>query len=299
MAEVTKDGMTHPYPDDYWNRKEGDPRERFVCVQSVYVDDQDFLWVLDPAAPMLEKVLQNGPKLVKIDLTKNQPVQTILFDQTIAPEKSYLNDLRIDSKSGHAFITESGVGSIIVVDLKSGKARRLLEGHPSTKAEPDKRLAVDGMMLTDPKTGTAPQFHADGIALDQQKGILYFHALTARKLYKVKTSDLLDENMSEKELAQSVVAVGETDSPDGMIVGKDGSLYLAAFEKNAIVRVNPENAKQETVIEDKRLQWPDTMAWGPGGELYVTTSQIHRMPKFHGGKSAIEEPYRVYKLKVE
>src|SRR5215218_6149829 len=81
VAEVTKDGMTHPYPDDYWNRKEGNPRERFVCVQSVYVDDQDFLWVLDPAAPMLEKVVQNGPKLVKIDLTKNQPVQTILFDQ--------------------------------------------------------------------------------------------------------------------------------------------------------------------------------------------------------------------------
>ena len=298
VAEVLKDGTIHPYPDEFWNRNEGNPRERFVCVQSVYVDPEDALWVLDPAAPMLDKVVENGPKLVKIDLASNKVVQTILFDKTVAPEKSYLNDIRIDQKSGHAFITESGVGSIVIVDLKSGQARRVLQDSPTTKAEPDKSLVVDGMKLIDPKTGTAPQFNADGIALDQDKGILYFHPLSARKLYKVKTSDLLNEKLSGEELASRVVTVGETAAPDGMILGKDGMVYLAAFEEDAIVRVDPGTGKSQTVIRDERLQWPDTMSWGPSGELYVTTSQIHRMPKFHAGQSARKEPYRVYMLSV-
>src|SRR5258707_740691 len=86
----------------------------------------------------------------------------------------------------------------------------VLERDPTTKAEPDKPLIVDGMTLIDPKTGTAPQLNADGIALDQSRGVLYYHALTARKLYKVKTSDLLNENLTDKELAARVVTIGET-----------------------------------------------------------------------------------------
>ena len=37
-------------------------------------------------------------------------------------ERSDRNDMRMDTKTGHAFITESGTGAIIVVDLKSGQA---------------------------------------------------------------------------------------------------------------------------------------------------------------------------------
>lgn len=297
VAEVLKDGSVKPYPDEQWNRKEGDPAKRFVCVQSVYVDDQDVLWILDPAAPMLDKVVEHGPKLLKVDLATNKIVHTYSFDKKIAPELSYLNDVRIDTKGGHAFMTESGVGSLVILDLKSGAARRVLTGDPTTKAEAGKPIVVDGFNLIDPKRGTAPQFNADGIALDVKKGLLYYHALTGTKLYQVKTSDLLDEKLSEKDLAARVVTVGTTEAPDGMLVDPEGRVYLAAIEKDAIVRVDPVSGKSETVLQDKRLQWPDSMSWGPDGALYVTTSQIHRMPKFHEGKSARTEPYRVYKLK--
>jgi hypothetical protein len=48
----------------------------FICVQSVLVDDQDNLWVLDPVAPKMQEIVKGGPKLVKIDLATNQVVQT-------------------------------------------------------------------------------------------------------------------------------------------------------------------------------------------------------------------------------
>jgi DNA-binding beta-propeller fold protein YncE len=77
-------------------------------VQSVVVDDQDALWVLDPTSPKTEAVVKGGSKLVKIDLAKNKVTQSIIFDENVAPERSYLNDVRVDTRTGHAFITESG-----------------------------------------------------------------------------------------------------------------------------------------------------------------------------------------------
>lgn len=81
-----------------------------------------------------------------------------------------------------------------------------------------------------------------------------------------------------------------------MLAGPDGSIYRAAFEKNQIARFDPKTKRTTTVIEDKRLQWPDTMSWGPNGSLYVTTSQIHRTAQFDQGESKVQEPFRIYRL---
>jgi sugar lactone lactonase YvrE len=264
----------------------------------VVVDDQDRLWVLDPAAPKTESVVKGGPKLVCFDLHSNRPVQTIAFDDSTAPEKSYLNDVRFDTAQGHAFITESGVGSIIVVDLKGGKARRRLAGSGSTKKEPEAEITVDGLKVIDPKTGTAPNFNADGIALDKEGGWLYFHPLAGATMYRVRTKDLVDESLDDAALAGKVENLGKTPKPDGMLEGPRGVVYMTAIEEDAIVRFDPDSRKVTPVIKDRRLQWPDTMAWGPGNYLYVTTSQIHRMPKFHGGVSKQEGPFALYRLKV-
>lgn len=297
VAEIIK-GKPKPYPDEAWNAKDGPAGKRWVCVQSVVVDDQDFLWVLDPASPKTEAVVPGGPKLVKIDLKSDQVVQIIPFSDKIAPERSYLNDVRIDTKSGHAFMTESGTGAIIVVDLKSGQARRLLADSATTKLEPDASVTVDGMKILDPKTQLAPGFQADGIALDRTGGWLYYHALTGTQLYRVKTGDLLNESLTARQLESKVQKLGPTPKPDGMLESDGAAVYLTAIEENAIVRYDPQSKKLTMVVKDEKLQWPDTMAWGPDGQLYVTCSQIHRMPKYHGGESKQKGPYMLYRLKV-
>ena len=297
VAEIVN-GKPVPYPDAAWNAKDGPPGGRWVCVQSVVVDDQNALWVLDPASPKTEAVVPGGPKLVKIDLKTNKVVQTIPFDEKIAPEKSYLNDVRFDTKSGHAFISESGTGALIVVDLKSGQARRLLADSPATKLEPDATITVDGMKIIDPKTQQAPAFQADGIALDKEGGWLYFHALTAATMYRIMTEHLLDESLAPAQLAAKVEKLGQTPKPDGMLEGRDSTVYLAAFEENGIVRFDARSKKSTTIISDSKLQWPDTMAWGPDGQLYVTCSQIHRMPKYHGGENKQQGPYMLYRLRI-
>jgi sugar lactone lactonase YvrE len=294
VAELIN-GQPKAFPDEEWN-KSGAPASHFVCVQSVIVDDQEQLWILDPASPKMKGVVKGGPKLVKVDLATNKVVQNIPFGGNVAPARSYLNDVRIDTAAGKAFITESGKGAIIVVDLSNGKARRLLDGHESVRREKNFKLVIDGKELRDEKTKSPPQIASDWIALDTTNGYLYYHALTGHALYRIKTSYLVDEKLSKRDLEALVEKVGQTPAPDGMLEAPDGSVYLTNIGGNAVVRWNATSRSIETIITEKRLLWPDTLSWGPDGELYVTASQIQNMPRFNNGKSVRTEPYKLWKI---
>ncbi len=63
-----------------------------------------------------------------------------------------------------AFTTDSGVkGALVVLHLASGKARRVLDGHPSIKRTRG-AVKADGEVLRRPD-GARREFAADGIAL--------------------------------------------------------------------------------------------------------------------------------------
>ena len=73
-----------------------------VSVQSVVVDPDDRLWLLDTGAPLLKNIVPEGPKLVAIDLHTNQVVKTILLPPETAGTNSYMNDIRFDLRHGDA-----------------------------------------------------------------------------------------------------------------------------------------------------------------------------------------------------
>ena len=54
----------------------------------------------------------------------------------------------------------------------------------------------------------------------------------------------------------------------------------------------------EVVIADARLAWPDSLAISTEGDLYITVSQIHLLPRFNDGASRRKDGYRLLKLPV-
>jgi sugar lactone lactonase YvrE len=287
VAEL-KGNQVIPYPDGSWNQwKAGQyPKKQWVCVQSVYVDGKNNLWVLDPASPHMKGVVADGPKLVKFDLNTNMPMQTYSFDRTVAPEKSYLNDVRIDLQHNIAYITDSGLGAIVVLNLADGTARRLLADHPSTKAE-DTKIVINGQ--TWERDGKNPKINSDGIALDPRNQTLYYQALTGRTLYSVPVAALLDKKLTPEQLGQKVTKVTPNVVVDGIEFGVDGKLYLSSIEDYSIKRLALPSKRIEGVMNDARLVWPDSFARGSGSSMYVTTSQIHLGPN-------PASPYRVFKF---
>jgi sugar lactone lactonase YvrE len=108
-----------------------------------------------------------GPKLVNVDLktNTNKVSRVIPFGPDIAKSDSYLNDVRVDLRNNDtAYLTDSGMGGIVVLDLSTGAARRPLDGHPFVLAEPNVSIVIDGKPVLGPD-GTAPQTNSDGIAL--------------------------------------------------------------------------------------------------------------------------------------
>ena len=82
---------------------------------------------------------------------------------------------------------------------------------------------------------------------------------------------------------------------DGMEIGRDGEVLFTAIERNAIMARN-RDGKIRTVAESPLLAWPDSLAFGPDGALYVTTSQIHRTPMFDPTATTPTEPFRVLRI---
>ncbi len=287
VAELVE-GAPVPYPTEAWNAWAPgvDPATHFVCVQSVTVDDRGFLWILDPANPGFQGVVPGGPKLLKVDLGSDEIVETFRFDEAVAPSNSYLNDLRVDSGRGVVYLSESGTGALVVLDTNTGRSRRLLADHPSTKAEPIE-LVIGGASWK--RGGQTPQVHADGIALSPDRAWVYYQALTGRTMYRVPTAMLRDADLSADALAAGVERVAESGVSDGIAFDAEGYLYLTSLEEDAINRLTPDHAL-ERVVHDARLAWPDSFAVATDGSIYFTTAQIHRGPN-------PPEPYRLWRIR--
>ncbi|QAY78232.1 SMP-30/gluconolactonase/LRE family protein [Sphingosinicella sp. BN140058] len=272
-----KDGALIPYPDEEWNswrnasKNEMTPDDHWVCVQSVVADRKGSLWVLDPAAPATEQRVKGGQKLVRIELSENRVVQSFMFGDDVAPEGSYLNDVRFHPDGHRAYITDSGAtGALIVVDLGTGEAWRVLHGHPSTQPDPKVLVKHRGEVLRR-ADGRGAEFAADGIEVSPDGAFLYWQALTGHTLYRIATEAL--EVRDDRALGEKVERVGEVGVSDGYWMDRQGRLYLSALEEDAVKRRLPDGA-METVVQDSRLRWPDSFAEGPDGAIYVTSSHI-------------------------
>ena len=274
-----KDGRLRPYPDEGWNgwrnarKDEVTPHDHWVCVQSVVADQRGSLWVLDPAAPAQAHLVAGGAKLVRIDLATDRVTQTIAFDEDAAPQGSYLNDVRFSNDGRYAYITDSGVqGALLVVDIASGKAARVLDGHPSTQMKKGLDVTADGKVLRRPD-GRGVEFSADGIELSGDGKYLYWQAIKGDELYRIPTAALQGD-----DIGGQVEPYGTNGVNDGLLIARGTDLmYLTSVQDDAIkVRDLSEgpSAPARIVVQDERLRWPDTFGQGPDGTIYVTTSHI-------------------------
>jgi len=302
VVEV-RDRKAVPFPDAATAGPDGDPATRLVSVQSVVVDAADRLWALDTGIAH-GKAEPGAAKLVGYDLTTGTAVRSVAFPADVMVPGTYLNDVRVDlarGTAGTAYVTDSssrGPNGILVVDLATGAVRRRLAGHPSVRPDPSFMAVVEGhplrLHLADRRA--APfAVGADGIALSPDGATLYYCPLSARRLYAVPTSALADPAVTEEALAAAVQDLGDKPASDGLEMDAAGRLYATAYELNAVL-VREADGTWQPLAHDSRLLWPDTLAVGPDGFLYVVANQLHRQASFHGGNDMRRPPYLVARI---
>src|ERR1700712_123427 len=300
VAELLPNGDLKAYPDPRWNAWRNAQQDsltatdHWVCVQSVVADKRGSLWVIDAGAPAQAQVVPGAPKLVKIDLASNTVAKVYPFGLDVAPQGSYLNDVRLSPDGKFAYITDSGTsGALVVVNLESGKARRALDGAPSTQFEKGLMVKVDGKPLQRPD-GRGVQFAADGIALSPNGDTLYWQAVKGKTLYRMATDALQSAPLAD--LPGKVEKVGENGPADGLLIDNAGTMYISSVEDHAIkVR---RGAEVSVLLEDKKMRWPDTFTQGPDGTVYVTDSRIPDM-NFYNPKQGPALKTSLYKIVVK
>ncbi len=256
------------------------PEQRFVCVQSVTCDPQGNLWVVDAATPILSLEVKGRPKLLRIDLRRNKVAQVYAFGPSVA-QGSYLNDIRFTPDGQRAVLTNLGQpGCLIVLNVRPGQARRVLDGHPSTQFQPGVVVTVGGRALRRPD-GETPQFSADGIAIDARGEYVHSQATTGRTMYWASLERLFDPQLTPAQQGEAVETVAQTFIADAYWMSGRGKLFLTSCSDNSVKRMLPDKTFAVTA-RDPRLLWPDSMAEGPNGVIYVTASHIPEMKAWRG-----------------
>jgi sugar lactone lactonase YvrE len=324
VAEIAN-GQLKPFPDPQTNQfnpanpQDQDPRTHLVSVQSVMCDSANRLWLLDSGSINMQPIIDGAAKMWAYDLQTRQRVKEITFGDAVK-KNTYLNDVRFDLKrgaQGTAYITDSGAGGIIVVDLASGQAWRKLDGHPSVMADKSLTLVVESTPL---KKRSAigeekpVQVNSDGIALSPDGKTLYYAALTGHTIYSVSTDFLANRTASGTDADKAVQKIAEKFSAnDGMICDAKGRIYTADFEDGVIRRFTPSEttkpaesnvtqldneAKSQIIVQDERLLWPDTMAIH-NGKLFVTSNQLNRQAAYNGGQTQLEPPFAIFEYPID
>jgi sugar lactone lactonase YvrE len=297
VAEL-RDGEEVAYPGAEFNVFDDQrPADCLVSVQSVVVDPEGRLWLLDTGSIEFGPTIPGGAKLVCVD--SDRVVQTIRFPSDVALETTYLNDIRFDlrrGEAGMAFITDSGVGAgpngLIVVDLASGRSWRKLTGHPTMRPVDGFVAIIEGR----PMAGLA--IGVDGIAISADGERLYVCPLSSRRLYSVSVEALADEEAGDEAVAATLEDHGEKGASDGLESDADGRIYASNYEQGAILVRQP-GGDWEALVHRADLVFVDTLSVAADGHIYYTVNQVHRQPLLQGGNDLRERPYALMRTPIE
>ena len=285
-------GQPVEWPDASWQ----DPtrsEQAFRNVLSVRIDRQNRLWALDNGDHGIHPA-----RLLSFDLSTNQLHSVHEFDRSIAGLGSHLNDFQISSDGQWIYIADASffgkTPALLVHNTQTGVTRRLLQGHPSVSAEhftpvvQGRSMEILGLLSIRPGV--------DSIGLDKQDQWLYFAPITNLNLYRIRTEDLRNAQISAVDLAGRVEIFGAKTMSDGITLDRQGTIYLSDLEHSAIVTLRQDRSLQ-TLIQDQRLRWPDGFSFGPQGWLYVTCSALHQVFGRLPGQISAAGPFQIFRLK--
>ncbi|MBE7728706.1 bleomycin resistance protein [Komagataeibacter sp. FXV3] len=290
VFRVASDGTPQPFPGGSWNawRPGADAASAFVMVNGLHIFSDDTLWVVDQGIdPTKGTSVPGGQKLVQLDPHDGRVLQVLRWGNDILPPGSAMNDLRIAGDL--MFVTDSGLGGIIIHNMRSGETVRRLSEHPLLRATPDKPLrGRDGHILRD-SNGKRPLVHSDMLEITADRKWFYF-STPSGPLRRIPTDILLDASLTDGQRAARIEKVINLPTIMGTAIDTLGNLYYADAEHGRIVVLTPEK-KQLTLFEDPRLVDGDALFITADRHMLVPVAQTERLPTNNAGVNALKLPF--------
>ena len=279
-------GAAVPYPSG------AAQAQLFDTVLGITIDRFNRLWTIDHGNHGL-----GTPRIIGIDLDTGKVVRNQTFNKSLAPMGSFLQDLQVSADGRTIVIADASfwrkMPAIIVYDVETGQARRVLESHRSVSAEPyvirsqGREMQFMGGIVT-------LRGGVDGIALGPDW--LYYAALSGSALYRVELSDLRNNKLPAAQLASRVERFSDKPLSDGLSIDTTGNVYITDVEHGAIFIVGSERPLR-TLIQSESVRWPEALSFGPDGYLYLSDSALPDLILQTREHIKTSGPYRIFRFR--
>lgn len=292
IGEYKGDGHWQPYPDAAWNQwVPGEAAgNAYISANALRIGPDGALWVIDMGSPKRDdKRVPGGARLIRIDLASNTVSRIYPLDDAL-PADGMPNDVRFNKRM--AYLTDSGHAGLLVVDLDTGKARRVLNDAKSAGARHDSRFAGAPLM----QKGKPARVQADQLEVSPDGKWLYFQP-AAGPMSRVATALVDDPSVSPAKLEAAVTHFADTPATGATTIDAQGNIYLSDVDHPRILKFTPEGT-MSVVTDDPRLTWIDAMWLDTKGNLWLPDAQLGRTAPYQEGQSHVKFPLTIYSLQV-
>ncbi|WP_394539227.1 L-dopachrome tautomerase-related protein [Lysobacter enzymogenes] len=286
LAEA-KDGRLAPYPDMSVQKNGAAASDATLDTPlGISVDRKGRLWVIDMGLNL------GKTRLWSFDLNTGQLARKYELPASVAPEGSFVQDFAIDEARGWAYLADIADPGLIALNLDDGHARRF-GGHASLQAE-DIDMRIDGRVVD--FGGKPARVGVNPITLSADRETLFFGAMNGTTWYRLPAR-LLRDGADDAAVAAAIAPAGPKPISDGVATDAAGTHWFTDLQRHAVVRLGRDGRLRDA-LRDPRLQWPDNLALGPDGWIYLSVNQLDRTPAFTGGADRGRPPYYLYRFRA-
>jgi len=291
VVEVMGDGTTRPFPNPQWASAPGADGVGMQAVLGLRATPDGIVWMLDNGS--------TPPKLVGWDLGNDTLHRVIPIPEPASIKGSFLNDFAVDPVNGAIYIADFAdapeKAALVVVELASGEARRVLQGDRSTRPE-GVPIVVENRHVRLRKgdgTDAEPRIGVNPITIDVEYQWVYFGAMNGNTLWRARTTDLINDGLSPAELSARVERFGHKPVSDGISIDSGGGVYITDLGEGGIGVTIEGGSYRVLVADQQKLSWPDAISGGPDGRMYVAVNQLHKSPPLNGGVNGATPPFYI------
>ena len=237
LVELDSDGQAEAWPDS----TPPDSGRALTGIRALHIDDEGALWILDA-----------GPRLLRVDLMQDQFTREIRLDEAFPDAGHQPDGLGVDAELGVAYIIDSGEPGLVVLDMYTDEARRMLEDTPALRPATDEGNGRAHMVLS-------PDLR---YLLWQPRG--------SSDIYRLETEVMQFTELDTEELTSMVEHFGTPGPARALAMDPAGLLYVAVIDddESVIVRID-HFGTPDIVSREAALAGITAMSSTRGGDLLI------------------------------
>lgn len=293
-----KNGSDVAYPDtDVYYEPGKDVATHLLRANTQRLGPDGSLWLIDTGSPDLggAPVLPTGPRLVQVNITTDS-ITRIYNMGNATNSRSQLDDVRFHPATGKAYLTDVGSAGILVLDLDSGHAIRVLEDDPSTLAM--RPRSADGSLIRNPDASV--QYTPSDQLEVSPDGTFFYYQPACGGMSRIKT-EYLDAAFYNSSMASQLPHLVEffasTPGTGGTAIDGEGNIYLGDVDRRLIEKIYP-NGTRRTLIQDERLSYVDAMLVDSDERLWIPAAQLHLAAAFNNGTDRTDLPIQIFTMDI-